>query len=110
MPEHVPEGSVVITPSEQYQRTAEQFGTITEQLSGIKETLHPMASTVAEHDAYINELRQAGLPGSMITVRADVTRIDRVQIKGLGIAAGISAIIAVVGGPLVQAAFKALGS
>ncbi|MGH4002031.1 MAG: hypothetical protein ACRDTJ_31720 [Pseudonocardiaceae bacterium] len=89
MPEQIPEGSVVITPSEQYQRTAEQFGTITEQLSGIKETLNPLPAQVAEHDAFINSLREVGLPGSMTTVKAEVTRIDRVQVKGLGIAAAI---------------------
>lgn len=109
MPEQIPEGSVVITPAEQYQRTAEQFGTISEKLGSIERTLHPVTAQVAEHDAYINSLRQAGLPESMTQLKTDVTRIDRTQIKGLGYAGGIAAVIAIIGTPLVQAVIKAVG-
>lgn len=89
MPDPIPDGSVVITPSEQYQRTAEQFGAISEKLSELQRDLNPLPAQVAEHDAYINSLRQAGLPESLTAMRAEVTRIDRVQVKGLGIAAAI---------------------
>lgn len=109
MPDSIPEGSVVITPSEQYQRTAEQFGIITEKLSGMEKTLDPVAAQVAEHDAYINTLRLVGLPESLTTVKGKVEGIERVQWRTMGFAAGIGAAVAVVGAPLVQAAMKAIG-
>lgn len=109
MPDPIPDGSVVITPSEQYQRTAEQFGAISEKLSELQRDLNPLPAQVAEHDAYINSLRQAGLPESMTQLKTDVTRIDRTQIKGLGYAGGIAAVIAIIGTPLVQAVIKAVG-
>lgn len=109
MPDSIPEGSVVITPSEQYQRTAEQFGIITEKLSGMEKTLDPVATQVAEHDAYINSLRLVGLPESMTTVKGKVEGVERVQWKSMGFSAGIGAVVAVVGGGLFQAAMKAFG-
>ncbi|MGH3349298.1 MAG: hypothetical protein ACRDPS_01435 [Nocardioides sp.] len=109
MPEQIPEGSVVITPSEQYQRTAEQFGTITEQLSGIKQTLNPVAAQVAEHDAYLNSLRLVGLPESLTTIKGKVEGVERVQWRSMGFSAGIGAAVALVGGALVQTAMKAFG-
>lgn len=109
MPEHIPEGSVVITPSEQYQRTAEQFGIITEKLGGLEQTMHPMVAQVAEHDAYINSLRQVGLPESLTTTKTKVEGVEKVQWRNAGFAAGIGGVVALVGGALVSVAVKALG-
>lgn len=109
MPDNVPEGSVVITPAEQWARTSEQFGIITEKLSGMEKTLDPVAMQVAEHDAYINTLRLVGLPESMTTVKGKVEGVEKVQWKSMGFSAGIGAVVAVVGGGLFQAALKAFG-
>lgn len=99
MPDSIPEGSVVITPSEQYQRTAEQFGTITEKLGEVQRTLHPMATQVAEHDAYIITLRQTGLPEAMTKMGARLDRLERFMWLALGIslASGASDLIKFIG-------------
>lgn len=106
MPENVPDGSVVITPSEQYQRTAEQFGTITERLGDVQRTLHPMAAQVAEHDAYINTLREAGLPGSVTALQTEVKQIDRTLVKWAGIVAGGVGLLSILGNAVVQSFMK----
>lgn len=68
----VPEGSIVITPEQMYRDTHEQFGKISESLDGLKRDLHPLPTQVAEHDAYINELRSAGLPGRFSQLEREV--------------------------------------
>lgn len=85
MPENIPEGSVVITPAEQYHRTAEQFGIITEKLGEVQSTLHPMAVQVAEHDAYIITLRQASLPEAIPKMTTRLDRLERFMWLALGI-------------------------
>lgn len=96
MPENIPEGSVVITPAEQYQRTAEQFGTISEKLGSIERTLHPVTAQVAEHDAYLNSLREAGLPGSMARVSV-LEKFMWVSV-GLSLASGIVGVSNLISG------------
>lgn len=99
MPDSVPEGSVVITPSEQWSRTSEQFGTITEQLSEIKQKVNPVAVQVAEHDAYITSLRQTGLPEAMTKMTGRLDRLERFMWLALGIslASGASDLIKFIG-------------
>lgn len=109
MPEHIPEGSVVITPAEQWSRTSEQFGSISEKLSELQRDLNPIPAQVAEHDAYLNSLRQVGLPESMTTTKTKVEGVEKVQWRNAGFAAGIGGVVALIGGALVQAAAKAIG-
>lgn len=68
-----PEGSIVITPDQMYRESHEQFGKIATTLETLQRDLHPLVGAVAEHDAFINELRQAGLPHRFVQLEQDVS-------------------------------------
>lgn len=71
MPE-VPEGSVVITPEQMWSQVHETFGRIDSRLERIGQEVHGLPAQVAEHDAYLNALRAAGLPERFAQAERDV--------------------------------------
>lgn len=93
MPDQTPDGSIVITPADMYRQTTEQFGEIRQTLVHLETVMSPLSAQVAEHDAYLNTLRSAGLPESMTEMKTKVERIDKQQIRWGGIYAGVSAVI-----------------
>lgn len=84
-PARVPDGSIIITPQDQYRQTTEQFGAITKSLQHIETTLSPIPAQVAEHDAYIDRLRAAGLPERFAAVETEVSKHDRLLAKWAGV-------------------------
>lgn len=74
-PSEVPDGSVVITPETMYREAHERYGRIESALAGIRTELHPVPAQLAEHDAYLNQLREAGLPQRFTRVEADVAAL-----------------------------------
>jgi hypothetical protein len=84
-PSRFPDGSIVITPQDQYRQTTEQFGAITKSLQHIETTLSPIPAQVAEHDIYINTLRAAGLPERFHAVEVEVSRQGQQLAKWAGV-------------------------
>lgn len=72
MATEVPDGSIVITPDQMYRESNEKFGHISGSLDDLKQILTPLPQQVAEHDAYLNELRTAGLPARFAQLESDV--------------------------------------
>lgn len=85
----VPPGSVVITPEAQYRENSERYGRIEATMTEISAKLHPMLEKVGEHDAYLNSLRDAGLPQRFLTMEADVNTLKGNWKYALGIGAAV---------------------
>ncbi|WP_109507364.1 hypothetical protein [Nocardioides speluncae] len=102
--EQVPPGSVVITPETMYRESHERYGRIEAALTGIRTELHPLPAQLAEHDAYINSLRQAGLPERFSVVEADVQVLKGRWMWAVG-AATAAAFLAGILGSLLPKAF-----
>lgn len=84
----VPPGSVVITPEAMYRETSERYGHIDASLGEIRADLRPMLTTVAEHDAYINTLRSAGLPERFASIETEVQTLKGKITWAFGVGAG----------------------
>lgn len=93
----VPPGSVVITPEVMYRDTSERYGKIDAALGEIRSDLRPALATVAEHDAYINTLRAAGLPQRFGDVEREVLGIKAKISWAFGVGAGAAFLAGLLG-------------